>query len=72
MVSRGQTSTELVCPHCGKRGTARWEEREGREQGHDLQRSLVSVSRGFSIKLGSIPAGEPVILCRNCNSPVQS
>ncbi len=70
MARRQLSTSELRCPICGKTGTAKWQESlDPREQRGDLRRTLVSVSRGFSINLDS--PDDPRIFCSHCNFPVR-
>ena len=67
-MARQQISTsDLTCPICGKTGTAKWQESEGlRDKRGNLGRTLISVSRGFSINLDS--RNDPRIFCSRCYS----
>lgn len=67
MARRKKISTDLECPKCGRKGTARWEETENPLQhGGDLARMLISVSRGFYIDPGADRSDDAKILCDKC------
>jgi hypothetical protein len=69
MARRQLSTSALKCPICGKTGAAKWQEVEDpHEQRGDLRRTLVSVSRGFSIKLDD--PDDPRVFCGKCNYPV--
>lgn len=69
-MARRQVSTSAFkCPICAATGTAKWQESaDPRTQRGDLRRVLVSVSRGFSIKLDD--PDDPRVFCGKCNYPV--
>jgi hypothetical protein len=58
----------LRCPKCGQTGTAMWEE-NSHISPDGPEPTLASLSDGFYRRDGEGPAGAPLIVCRQCETP---
>lgn len=70
MGSEPQVPTTLICPICGKSGTAVWDGSDDRVRDNDAERTLMSVSSGFERGRETDQSGGAEILCMTCNVSV--
>lgn len=67
MAKREQFGSAVICPQCGKSGTARWEENENPVHGGGLARELLEVPPGFHRGKKVDASGDPELLCDDCH-----
>ena len=58
---------ELVCPDCGQKGTALWEENSSAGRVGSAQR-VVELSEGFHVEEGRSAAGVALVICNVCDA----
>jgi DNA-directed RNA polymerase subunit RPC12/RpoP len=67
-VKRQQIRMDLICPHCGAKGVAVWEENSAINP-LGPESKLISLSGRFARQPGGI-AGQPDITCLSCGTRV--
>jgi hypothetical protein len=70
MDSEAQISTTLICPICGKSGTALWDGSASSAPANGAGHPLVSVSSGFERGQETDRSGGAEILCSTCSVSV--
>ena len=67
MANRAQFWVRIVCSNkrCGQEGDAEWAENE--KASHGLDRALISLSDGFSRKMGDVRR-DPDLICDTCQA----
>ena len=62
-----QFTQDLLCPDCGQKGTASWEENSSAGRvGSALH--VVNLSAGFHVEEGRTAAGDALVICDVCDA----
>ena len=66
--ARGRFPNSLKCPSCGQSGAIIWEENSVGHREAGPQRRLIDVTPGFYAEFGRTQSGDPLIVCKICDT----
>ena len=61
------STQDLVCPDCGQKGTASWEENSSPGRVGSVRR-VVDLSDGFHVEEGRTASGAALVICNVCDT----